>query len=225
MFVSQERGVCITLREVDVLVQFDRNSRTHSEAQVAQIAASIKQFGFTNPVLIDETNTIIAGEGRVLAAKKLKMESVPCIVLAGLTAVQKAAYVIADNKLALNSAWDTAVLAAELACLAEQSFDFSLTGFSEVEIIEFSVDLGAEPGASPSSEGPPAGGPDEKDWSGMPDFEQPSDPPYRTLLVHFNDQAAVDAFAVLIGQHLTDKTKYVWVPKQKKTARTGDVYA
>ena len=91
---------------LDALIPYARNSRTHNDAQVAQIAASIKEFGFTNPVLVDVDGGIIAGHGRVLAARKLGLSEVPCIRLGHLTETQQRAYVIADNKLALNAGWD-----------------------------------------------------------------------------------------------------------------------
>lgn len=102
---------------IDKLIPYARNSRTHSDAQVAQIAASIKEFGFTNPVLIDGEGGIIAGHGRVIAARKLGLSEVPCIRLEHLTEAQKRAYVIADNRLALNSGWDTEMLKVEFADL------------------------------------------------------------------------------------------------------------
>jgi site-specific DNA-methyltransferase (adenine-specific) len=116
------------------LIPFAKNSRTHDDAQVAQIAASIKEFGFTNPILIDEQNGIIAGHGRLSAARKLKLTKVPCIRLSHLTDAQKRAYVIADNKLALNAGWDDAMLALELSDLKDMDFDLALTGFSTDEI-------------------------------------------------------------------------------------------
>lgn len=125
---------------VDDLIPYVRNSRTHSPEQVAQIAASIKEFGFTNPILIDENNGIVAGHGRLLAAQKLKMESVPCIVLDGLTDAQKKAYVIADNKLALNAGWDDELLKLEMIELKSANFDLLLTGFDEKEIAKFFED-------------------------------------------------------------------------------------
>lgn len=120
--------------KLDALIPYARNSRTHSDAQVAQIAASIKEFGFTNPVLIDETGSIIAGHGRVMAARKLAITDIPSIRLNHLTAAQKRAYVIADNKLALNAGWDDELLALELGELKDMEFDLSLTGFSTDEI-------------------------------------------------------------------------------------------
>ena len=122
--------------EIDKLVPYIRNSRTHSAEQVAQIAASIKEFGFTNPVLIDETGGIIAGHGRVSAARKLGLNEVPCIRLSHLSETQKRAYVIADNKLALNAGWDERLLGLEIRELSDQGFDLGLTGFTEKELEE-----------------------------------------------------------------------------------------
>lgn len=122
------------------LIPYARNSRTHSPEQVAQIAASIKEFGFTNPILIDEDNGVIAGHGRLLAAQKLGIEEVPVIVMAGLTAAQKKAYVIADNKLALNAGWDDEMLRVEFEELQEMGFDLELTGFSLDEIAGLQID-------------------------------------------------------------------------------------
>ena len=118
----------------DTLIPYARNTRTHSEAQVAQIAGSIREFGFTNPVLIDAENGIIAGHGRVLAAQKLALGTVPCIRLSHLTDTQRRAYIIADNKLALNAGWDEELLGLELADLREDGFDLELTGFDSESI-------------------------------------------------------------------------------------------
>lgn len=224
----------IVTRKVVDLNRYAHNSRTHGEAQIAQIATSIAEFGFTNPVLIDEKNTIIAGEGRVLAAKKLKMPTVPCIVLTGLTDAQRAAYVIADNKIALNAGWDERMLQAELDYLAELDYDFNLTGFSEVEIAvlldeisprveEWPIKVNAIPPESivvaelankvdatqPETAQPEA----QNAWQGMPEFSQPDGGPFRTIKMHFKDQGAVNAFVKLIGQKLTDRTKWVWYPE------------
>jgi len=129
---------------IATLIPFAKNSRTHSDAQVAQIAASIREFGFTNPVLIDEANGIIAGHGRVMAARKLKLTEVPCIRLAHLSDAQKRAYVIADNKLALNAGWDEAMLKLELADLKALDFDLDLTGFNTDEIDALLAEKGTE---------------------------------------------------------------------------------
>jgi DNA modification methylase len=124
----------ITYRQIESLIPYARNSRTHSDAQVAQIAASIKEFGWTNPVLIDAEGGIIAGHGRIMAGRKLGITEAPCIVLDGLTEAQRRAYVIADNKLALNAGWDIDLLKIELGDLQALDFDLTLTGFDPGEL-------------------------------------------------------------------------------------------
>jgi len=121
---------------IQALIPYARNSRTHSDAQVAQIAASIREFGFTNPVLIDKDGGIIAGHGRVLGARKLGLSEVPCIRLSHLTDAQKRAYVIADNKLALNAGWDSEALQVELADLNSAGFNMDLLGFGVDDLAE-----------------------------------------------------------------------------------------
>jgi ParB-like chromosome segregation protein Spo0J len=119
---------------VEDLIPYAKNSRTHDDAQVAQVAASIKEFGFTAPVLIGKDNDIIAGHCRVMAARKLGLKEVPCIRLTHLTENQKKAYVIADNRLALNSSWDIDMLKLEIDYLDDQSYNVNLLGFSEAEL-------------------------------------------------------------------------------------------
>jgi len=126
--------VKITNKKVTELIPYVNNSRTHSDEQVAQIAASIKEFGWTNPILVDGSNGIIAGHGRLLAARKLGQTEVPTIELSDLTETQKKAYIIADNKLALNAGWNDQMLGLELADLQGLGFDLELTGFSKDEL-------------------------------------------------------------------------------------------
>jgi ParB-like chromosome segregation protein Spo0J len=121
-------------KSVEELIPYAKNSRIHDENQVAQISASIREFGFTNPVLIDGDNGIIAGHGRVLAARNLKLDTVPCIQLSHLTDAQKKAYIIADNKLGLNSKFDDEILALEIQELTNIKFDIDVIGFDEDEI-------------------------------------------------------------------------------------------
>lgn len=121
----------IEWRSVDDLIPYARNSRTHSKDQVAQIAASIREFGWTNPILVGGDGTIIAGHGRVMAARKLGEKDVPCIELGHLTEAQKRAYVIADNQLALNAGWDAEMLKVEIAELVDADFDLGLLGFDD----------------------------------------------------------------------------------------------
>ena len=119
---------------IERLVPYAKNSRTHSDAQVAQIAASIKEWGWTTPILVDDTGSIIAGHGRLQAARRLQMTEVPVVVASGWSDAQKRAYVIADNKLALNAGWDNELLSLELEELEGLGFDVELTGFSDEEI-------------------------------------------------------------------------------------------
>ena len=124
----------ITQRKTADLIPYVNNARTHSEQQVLQIAASIKEFGFNSPVLVDGENGIIAGHGRVMAAKKLGLDEIPTIELKHLTKTQKKAYILADNRLALNSGWDNDLLALELGELSDDGFDLDLLGFDVDEL-------------------------------------------------------------------------------------------
>ena len=124
----------ITQKKVTELIPYVNNSRTHSDEQVAQIAASIKEFGWTNPILVDGTNGIIAGHGRLLAARKLGYKEVPTIQLSDLTETQKKAYIIADNRLALNAGWDNEMLTIELNDLLADGFALEMLGFDPKEL-------------------------------------------------------------------------------------------
>lgn len=138
---------------VESLIPYARNPRTHSPDQVAQIAASIREFGWTNPVLIDERDTLIAGHGRLAAARKLGLAEVPAIRLAGLTDAQKKALVIADNKLALSAGWDEELLRLELEELQSMDFDIALTGFGDMELSSI---LGPSDGLTDEDDAPEA---------------------------------------------------------------------
>lgn len=130
----------IVYRQTSDLIPYARNSRTHSELQVAQIASSIKEFGFTSPILLDGENGIIAGHGRYQAAIKMAMREVPTIDLSHLTESQKRAYVIADNKIALNSGWDEQMLELEIQDLRDAGFNIDLLAFDPSELKSASVD-------------------------------------------------------------------------------------
>ena len=145
-FQGSQTIVQIENRPIEALIPYARNSRTHSDAQVAQIAASIREFGWTNPVLVDGSNGIIAGHGRVLAARKLGFEQVPVIELAHLSESQKRAYVLADNKLAENAGWDDELLRIELEALQAAGFDLSLTGFADDELAALMAELAGNEG-------------------------------------------------------------------------------
>ena len=120
--------------QIDRLIPYIRNARTHSDEQIAQVAASIVEFGWTNPILVGADGVIIAGHARLLAARKLQMNEVPVIVLGHLSETQRRALIIADNKLALNAGWDDDMLRVEIESLKEDAFDLELVGFTDEEI-------------------------------------------------------------------------------------------
>ena len=153
----------VEYRKVDALIGYARNPRTHSEEQIAKIAASIAEFGWTNPILVDGDNGIIGGHGRISAARKLGLTEVPVIELAHLSPTQKRAYVISDNRLALEAGWDEELLALELTELCESGYDLALTGFEDAEIEAMMAEhIGGEAGES-ASEGDANDTPDAGD--------------------------------------------------------------
>lgn len=192
----------VVSREVGDLQPYEQNSRTHSEDQVAQIIASIEEWGFTNPILIDEQNKIIAGHGRLLAVRQMGWPDIDCIVLKGLTESQRRAYVIADNKLALNSGWNYEMLQSEIAALTADDFKVTLTGFNSGELT--SLFLEVEKGPTDA----------EKEWEGMPEYDQGDQESWKKINVHFECQSDMEEFARLIGQTLTGKTKSIWHPRK-----------
>ena len=141
----EKRKTQYYLADVKDLIPYARNARTHSEEQISQVAASIKEFGFLAPIIIAEDNTILCGHGRFYAAMKLGLDKVPCIKEEYLTETQRRAYVLADNKLAMNAGWDNEMLAVEISELQGADFDVSITGFDEMEIADlFAGDNDAE---------------------------------------------------------------------------------
>lgn len=160
----KKQTLTIEYRDTRSLVPYAMNARTHSEDQVAEIMASIRKFGFTNPVLVDENGGIIAGHGRTLAAARLNMIQVPTITLAHLTEDEKRAYIIADNKLATKAGWDMDLLSQELEYLASQGFDLELTGFQEAELhaILHSDEDPPEPADRETGSGPGTQDPDKE---------------------------------------------------------------
>ena len=139
---------CIELWPVERLVPYAKNARTHSDEQVAQIAASIIEFGFTNPILVDSNAGIIAGHGRLLAARKLALAEVPVIVLDQMSAIQRRAYVLADNRLALNASWNDELLAEELAALQAEDFNVGVIGFTDAELTSLFAEVSPEGAAA-----------------------------------------------------------------------------
>jgi ParB-like chromosome segregation protein Spo0J len=190
-------------RPIDDLVPYARNARTHSPAQIDQLAASMIEWGWTNPVLVDEHGGIIAGHGRVMAAQKLResgrsgYETIPTMTATGWTDAQKRAYILADNKLALNAGWDGEMLALELADLAELGANLDLTGFSDIEI-ETLLGEAVDP---------------EQIWEGMPEYEHEDLGSVHRIAVHFATMEDYAEFQRLIGQSLTAKTRSIWFPE------------
>lgn len=191
------------------LTPYARNARTHDDLQVSQLVASIEEFGWTNPILVDESGEIIAGHGRVLAAERLEINQLPTITLSGLTVAQKAAYRLADNRLPLNAGWNGELLKLEIETLQEMDFDIGLIGFSDLEIGNI---LGIEPDD-----------PNEH-WIGMPAFDQDNTNGVRQLIVHFETDADVVLFTQLVQQQITAKTKYIWYPEHKRGSTVNKAY-
>ena len=173
---------------VSDLIPYARNSRTHSDVQVNKIASSIKEFGFLNPVLIDKDNGIIAGHGRVMAAQKLGLKEVPVLQIGHLSDTQKRAYIIADNRLALDAGWDEEMLRVEFAELADNGFNLELTGFEleEISAVDF----------------------DESEEVGMPDLPDGDKEPFqqKTFTLHDEQAAIVDDAITLARTNPTADT-------------------
>jgi len=152
VFNSMTPNLQIEYRAIEALLPYARNPRTHSPAQIAKIAASIVEFGWTQPILVDGDNGIIAGHGRLAAARKLELTEVPVIELRHLSPAQKRAYVIADNRLALDAGWDDELLALELSELSEAGYDLLLTGFEDDELAQMLADIGDSDGEASDQE-------------------------------------------------------------------------
>ena len=194
---------------IDKIIPYVSNSRTHDDAQISQIAASIKEFGFNNPVLLDGDKGIIAGHGRVMAAKKLGLKTVPTIELKHLSENQRKAYIIADNKLALNAGWDMELLTLEMGDLQAEGFDLSLIGFGEMEIENLINPVGD----------------DEADaWAGMPEFSQEDKTAFRSIVVHFKDQGDLKEFISITKSKISESTKMIWYPEIEIETAADKVY-
>lgn len=185
----------IEQRSVADLIPYAANSRTHSDAQVAQIAASIKEFGWTNPILVSGDNSIIAGHGRLLAARKLGMDEVPTIVLDHLSKAQQRALVIADNQLALNAGWDMKMLKAEIEDLDLENFNLEILGFDESFLDEL-----LETAPSGNADNP------YTDKVKIPTYEPQGEKPSVEEL--YDDKKAVELIAAIQSSNLSEKEKH-----------------
>ena len=192
----------IELIDKEKIKAFKDNPRLHSEEQIKQIANSIKEFGFRVPISVDETFTILAGHGRYRAAELLGFEQIPVVQHNDLTPTQKKAFVIADNKITLNSSWQNDLLWDQIKSLNDLEFDLNILGFENSELLPMLdvntvTDFAAE-------------------WEGMPEYLQEDAEAFRTIRVHFETDRDMELFSKLINQKLTDKTKSVWYPQQEK---------
>ncbi len=178
------------------------NPRKHTDKQVDQIAKSIKEFGFTNPILIDENKTIIAGHGRYMAAKKNNLVEIPTITLKNLTEDQIKALMIADNKLGMNSTWDEDLLWKQIEELNNGTFDIELLGFDKEQIIPFVQDEALINDVL-------------AEWEGMPEFVSEDKTAYRSVIVHFENEDDVVAFQMKLEQSFSEKAKYIWYPHKE----------
>ncbi len=191
----------IVQQKLHKLLPYKDNPRKHTDTQINQIAASIKEFGFVNPILADEKNMILAGHGRYLAAKTLSLSKVPVVVIKNLTEDQKTALVIADKKIAMNSTRDENLLWDQIRQLNEKGFDLNLLAFDEMEIL---------PMTDPNTVIDPLA-----EWEDMPEYDQEDQMSYKSILVHFKNAKDYEDFQKFIGQDMTDKTKSIWFPEQK----------
>lgn len=192
--------LAIKYKKTADLVPYANNSRLHDETQLGQLVASINEFGFTNPVLLDGANGIIAGHGRVMAANVLGLETVPTIELQHLTDEQKAAYVITDNKLAQNAKWDDEILRLELQSLSDADYDLSILGFDEASLSRL-LDVAETADAF-------------EEYNQAIEYENKNANPYKSLIVHFENEQDVDNFKHLIKQNFSNSAKYIYHPLQ-----------
>tara|TARA_B100000963_G_scaffold285456_1_gene254388 strand:- start:2761 stop:3423 length:663 start_codon:yes stop_codon:yes gene_type:complete len=195
----------IVLFETDKLIPYARNSRVHSTEQIAQIAASIQEWGFTVPILIDEKNTLIAGHGRLLAAQKLELQKIPVMIAKGWSDAQKRAYVIADNKLAINAEWDEELLKVEIKQLELEKFDISTMGFELDELTDLFLDK--DFGETDAFD----------EWQDMPEYDNENLDYFRTIKIHFDNQEDVNLFAEKTGLPLTEATRFIRFPEPART--------
>lgn len=179
---------------------FKNNPRLHSDEQIEQIANSIAEFGFRIPIAIDENFTILAGHGRYRAAEIMNMSQVPVVQHNDLSDVQKKAFIIADNKITLNSVWQNDILWDQVKDLDKLGFNLDILGFNDAELMPM---LDSNTVSDFSSE-----------WEGMPEYNSEDLSAYRTIRVHFNTDEDVEAFAKKVGQDITEKTKFIYFPEE-----------
>jgi ParB/Sulfiredoxin domain len=188
---------------IDKVIPYEKNPRVHPEAQIELLARLIAKHGFDQAIVVDEKGIILKGHGRRLAAMKAGLDRVPVIVQHGMTDEDKSKVRIADNQLALLSRWDDALLRDEIAALKNAGFDLDELGFDQGQLNGFL--LGTENGETDP----------EIEWAGMPEFKQDDKRIYKSVIVHFANQKAVDKFEKLLKIKIPAKNKFIWFPKMK----------
>jgi hypothetical protein len=201
--MTQWAADSVKKRSVEEIIPYDRNPKLHPEAQVKQIANSIREWGWTMPILLDENDQVLAGHGRLFAAKELGLSEVPCMTAVGWSDQQKRAYVIADNKLTENSKWDEELLKSEIKQLEFEEYNLDFIGFEVDELTNLFLDK--EFGKTDAIE----------EWTDMPEYEA-LDPCYKKVVVSFEDEDSFNEFFALVGQSHTEKTKSIWFPEKEK---------
>jgi hypothetical protein len=192
----------IEVWSIDKPIPYARNPR-QNEMTIDKVAASLKEFGWQQPIVVDQEGVVVVGHTRLAAAKKLEMTEVPIIVAKDLTKAQAKAYRIMDNRSHDDSKWDFEMLPLELVELRDMNFNLDLTGFDPDQYTNLIDTL----------DGSPTSGKPEDEWTDMPDFNQPAKDAFRSLVVHFVDAQAVIDFMKKLNKPFTDKTKYIWYPE------------
>ena len=200
--------------EVDRPKPYERNPRQITQEAIEKVAASIEEFGWRQPIVVDEQGVIIVGHTRLLAAKFLKRTHVPVLVATGLTPEQVMAYRLADNRTGEETDWDQVLLGRELAALKALKYDLSRIAFNEMEIIK----------AIGIANGQGVTGDPQREWRAMPEYVRGEEGMFKTILLHFPDQEAMEAFSKLVDQPITMGTKYLWYPKQVLTNPVSRTY-
>lgn len=186
--------------DINDVIPYARNAREHSEDQITKLAASIAEFGFDQPIVVDSCGVIIKGHGRLLACKKLKLSRVPVLVREDLSEAAVKAARLADNRIALDSTWDNDLLKVEFEEIAELDFDAALTGFDALEIERLMGEV-----VEKFSH--------EEEWQGMPEFDHEDKTAFQSIHIHFKCQEDVVLFSELISQPITPKTRTIWYPE------------
>lgn len=188
----------VNLVSISALIPYEFNARKHDQTQIDRIANSIKEFGFNQPIVVDESNIILVGHGRVEAARKLGLDKVPVVKKEGLSEAQKKAYRVLDNKLQNDSTWDFGNLDLELGFMEDNGIELEPWGLDKLKSL-FGDAVNGDP---------------LKEWDGMPEYNSEDETALQTIHLHFMTREHVQEFAELIGQPITEKTKSLWYPEQ-----------